>query len=266
MPAPRRLLPSARLALALTLLSALGAPALRAQEAIPTRVVVRAVAQDAKIIGSSVGGARITIRDAATGAVLAEGVQEGGTGDTQAIMGDRARGASVFATEGAGVFEATLPLSAPTTVVIEAEGPLGTPHAVQRASATLLLVPGHHVEGDGVVLMLHGFTVELVDLAASGRPGSPIPVHARITMLCGCPTQPGGLWDSDRYTLEVALLREGRVVVSAPLTYAGETSHYSGEIVVPADLAPGGTTIRVVAVDAERANAGMVSRDFRIDP
>jgi hypothetical protein len=52
------------------------------QEALPTTVVVRAIAQDAKIIGSGVGGARITIRDARSGEVLASGVQEGGTGSS----------------------------------------------------------------------------------------------------------------------------------------------------------------------------------------
>ena len=45
--------------------------ALVAQE---TRITVRVVANDAKIIGTGVGGARVIIRNAATGEVLGVGV------------------------------------------------------------------------------------------------------------------------------------------------------------------------------------------------
>ena len=74
----------------------------------PTRVMVRVASHDAKIIGSGVGGARVTIRDQRTGSVLAEGIQEGGTGNTSLIMGTRERGASVYDTE---VAQVRLPLT-----------------------------------------------------------------------------------------------------------------------------------------------------------
>lgn len=251
---------------AILLLAGLAAPsALRAQEPVPTRVVVRAVSNDAKILGSGVGGARVMIRDAVTGRILASGVQEGGTGDTGAIMGDRPRGGVVFESEGAAAFEATLRLTAPTPVVVEAEGPLGAEHALQRASTTLLLVPGHDVVGEGVVLTLHGFTVEIVEAPASIRAGDRAELRARITMLCGCPTEPGGLWDADRYDLELSLVRGDVVVADGALAFAGETSHYRGEIEIPAEVAPGDYGLRVVAVDAERANAGMVVHPVRIE-
>ena len=35
-----------------------------------TKIMIRAVARDAKVIGTHVGGAKITVKDAATGAVL----------------------------------------------------------------------------------------------------------------------------------------------------------------------------------------------------
>ena len=56
------------------------------QTAIPTKVLIRAVSRDAKVIGANVGGARITIREAETGKLLAEGIQRGSTGNTQLIM------------------------------------------------------------------------------------------------------------------------------------------------------------------------------------
>lgn len=50
-------------------------------------------------------------------------------------------------------------LERPTVVEVTAEGPLGTPQTTQRASKTLLLVPGQDVLGEGVLLEIHGFTV-----------------------------------------------------------------------------------------------------------
>ncbi|MFQ5696157.1 MAG: hypothetical protein ACE5HB_09225, partial [Terriglobia bacterium] len=138
-------------------------------EGVPTQVRVRAIARDAKLIGSGVGGARITVREAATGRVLVQGRQEGGTGDTRLIMGPRPRGAAVFDTPGAAGFLAPIVLERPTVVEITAEGPLGTPQSTQRASKTLLVVPGRHILGEGVLLEIHGFTLALLAPAADGR-------------------------------------------------------------------------------------------------
>lgn len=160
------------------------APALAA-EGIPTRVLVRAVSNDAKIISDGVGGARITIRDAASGKVLAQGIQHGGSGDTRLIMREpRARGSTVYDTPGAAQFLATLSLERPTEVEITAEGPLDPPHATQRASKTLLLVPGQDVLGEGILLEIHGFIVEMLapGEGAPLRADQPLELQARVRM------------------------------------------------------------------------------------
>lgn len=83
-----------------------------AQVAVPTDVVVRAVANDAKIIQDPVGGALITIRHAETGEVLAEGPQTGDSGSTDQIMRQpHDRGATIYEAPGAAKFETTLSLS-----------------------------------------------------------------------------------------------------------------------------------------------------------
>lgn len=257
-------------ALALAVL-ALAAGRAEAQER--TRVMVRAVAQDAKVIGSGVGGARITVRDAATGEILAEGVQEGSTGSTEAIMlTPRLRGLTAYAAdpEAAG-FLAELHLERPTRVEIAAEGPLGTPHAMQRVSRTLLVVPGRDVLGEGVILELYGLTVELLSPAAEGREvelaadqsaaipvdAGPITVRARVTMLCGCPTEPGGMWDADQIEVAARLLLDGEVVAETELAFSGETSVFAGEL---PDPGPGPAALEVIAADPGRANFGMVGR------
>jgi len=152
---------------------------------IATKVMVRAVSKDAKVIGSKVGGSRITIREVATGTVLVEGVTEGGTGSTERIMvRPRERGAEVFDDPDAAGFLATLLLEKPTVVEVTAVGPLGTLVSTQRSSKTLLLVPGQHVLGEGIILEIHGFTVELLMPPAEARlgAGQTLEVRAAVTM------------------------------------------------------------------------------------
>lgn len=152
---------------------------------IPTRLIVRAVASDAKLIGDGVGGARITLRDAETGEVLARGVQKGSTGDADLqVKQPHERGATIYNTEGAAKFEATLELERPTQVEVTAEGPLGYPQALQKASKTVLLIPGRDVLGDGVVLTIHGFIVELLAPSEQAEvpPGEALLVQARVRM------------------------------------------------------------------------------------
>lgn len=262
--APRGRLPTRVLAvgtLAAGVLLAALAPAPLHAQGVETRVRVRVVSHDAKIIGSGVGGARVTIRDAATGRVLAEGVQEGGTGDTESIVVDPIpRGGTVYDTPGAARFDTTLELHAPTRVVIEARGPLGTPHAVQEASMTTLLVPGVDVLGEGFVVELHGFTVEILSPGEGVDPGrSELPVRARVTMLCGCPIRPDGLWDADRLEVTARLLRDGRVVARTPLEYAGETSIFRGAL-PPVEGAV--DELQVLVSDPARANFGIASLAF----
>ncbi|HSG46484.1 MAG TPA: hypothetical protein VLA43_01600 [Longimicrobiales bacterium] len=255
---PGRRLPAAALVLILAVLAGASASPADAQEAVPTRLVVRVLANDAKIIGSGVGGVHVVVRNAATGEVLAQGLQAGGTGDTGLIMNPRERGATIFDTEGAAAFRAEIPLTSPTPVSIEFTGPMGTPHAAQRGSTTVLMLPGEHLDGEGVVVSLHGFTVELLAPATAPfvvEPGAEVTVRARITMLCGCPTQPGGLWDSDHYDIRAQWVREGAVLGEAPLAYAGSASEFAGTLSAPADAGP--VTLRVVSVDRSRANTGM---------
>ena len=226
-------------------------------DAVPTQVMVRAVAQDAKVIQDPVGGARITIRELATGRVLAEGLQRGGSGSTEKIMrSPHERGENIYDTEGAAGFLATLELARPTMVKITAEGPLRYPQAAKQASKTMLLVPGRDVVGDGVVLMLHGFIVDIQSPRGFRVPASSDSIHVRATvsMLCGCPTEPGGMWDANQIDIEARIVRQGEVTRRVPLHYAGASSTYEGAIPRPS---AGQYELQVVAMDESRVNFGM---------
>lgn len=239
----------------LLLLAVVALPA-AAQDAVPTQVTVRAVSNDAKLIQDPVGGAHITIENAETGAVLAEGQQTGNSGSTDKIMRQpHQRGASIYEAPGAAKYRATLNLTEPTRVRVTAEGPLDYPQALQSTSKTITLMPGEDVTGDGITLTLHGFIVEILSPTATDiTAGKDVPVRARVQMMCGCPTEPGGLWDANRYTIQAQLLRDGRIVDEAPLSFAGTMNEYDGNLTVPDE---GATKVRVTARDAERVNFGM---------
>ncbi len=227
----------------------------RADAQTATRVVVRVVSHDAKIIGSAVGGARVIVRDPATGRVLADGVQEGGTGSTKTIMVDPVvRGTPVYDSPGAAAFTASLEIDRPTVLEFVGQGPLGYPHAMQRAAKSLLVVPGQDIVKDGVILELHGLIVELLapDRVPPGAPA--VEVSARVRMLCGCPLEPGGLWDADRVRVVARVVAGARVVREVPLAYAGEPTMFRGD--VPLTGLPSGAHLVVAALDPSRVNFG----------
>ncbi len=129
-----------------------------------TTLRVRIVSCDAKVIGSLVGGCRITVRDVGSGEILARGEHLGGSGDTQAIMKTpRQRGAVVFDTPGTAHFEARFNITEPTLVEVRAEGPLACPHAIQSVTKTTWLIPEEDVRGEGLVMELNGFIVDILE-------------------------------------------------------------------------------------------------------
>ena len=133
-------------------------------EKITTEVIVRVTSKDAKVIGSGVGGAFVRIKNLETGEVLAQGKQLGGTGDTDRIMVQPHRRREVlYGASDAAFFQAKIPLEKPTPVEIYTEAPLGYPHAIQKGSKTLTLIPGKHILGDGVIIELNGLIVNTIE-------------------------------------------------------------------------------------------------------
>jgi hypothetical protein len=246
-----------KLTSALALLVALGTCAAGAEGQQTTRVMVHVVARDAKIIGSGVGGARVTVVNAETGTILAEGVTEGGTGDTELIMRTpHTRDMTVYDTEGAAGFLAELEIGEPTIVVISAAGPLGYPQAIQTASKQMLIVPGGHVEGDGVVLELHGFIVEILSPEPLTPVGDGFDVSVRVRHMCGCAIEPGGLWDANKKEFVARLKADGEVVSSTQLEYAGRSSMFRGRLSVPESAEGRDLTLEVLVSEPAKANFG----------
>jgi hypothetical protein len=157
-----------------------------AAEKVLTKVIIRVVSKDSKVIGSGVGGAFVRIRNLATAEILAQGKQEGGTGDTERIMvRPRRRGEIIYGTSGAAFFQAEIPLDRPTQVEIYTEAPLGYPHAIQKGLKTVTLIPGKHIMGEGVIIELDGLIVNILNPSPKEvlKKGEELTIKAEVRML-----------------------------------------------------------------------------------
>lgn len=227
--------------------------------AVPTEITVRVLAKDAKFIGSDMGGVRVTVSDAETGEVLAQGVVAGGVGDTTRIMEEPRKRGVPLATEDAAAFHATIDLERPRRIEVSAFGPLIYPAAANRVSATQWVVPGKHITaGDGWLLEMPGFFVQITPPLTKPyalRWGKAVvPLRARVVLMCGCPTTPDGVWDANDYEIEAMLMRAGKVVARTPLRHTGNASEYGGELTA---TEPGAYEAIVYAYDAATGNTGV---------
>lgn len=224
----------------------------------PTEIDVRVISKDGKFIGTSMGGVLITIRDTDTGELLARGTTAGGTGDTEHLMKrDRKRGAAL-STEGAAKFSTTLDLDEPRLIEVTALGPLAQRQSASRVSAVQWVVPGRHLTGgDGWLLEMPGFVVDILapptHLKLKGVPRQ-IALAANVTMMCGCPIEPGGIWDASRYEVGALIKRNGVSAGQVSMKYAGATSQFAGTLTVGK---PGTYEAVVYAYDPSNGNTGL---------
>jgi len=163
--------------------------AAQAAEAVQTKITVRARAVDAKFIGSKMGGVQVTIKDAETGKMLAEGKIEGETGDTKLIMETPVKRGESITDAKTAKFDAVVDVTEPRLVTIEAVGPLGWKQSSEKVSTQLWVIPGRDLTGgDGVVLEFYGFAIDITnpkDNAAVSLAGGKVEVgiKAMIAMI-----------------------------------------------------------------------------------
>ena len=211
---------------------AMSSPAL----AEPTEVVVRVISQDAKFVGDQMGGARVVLRDAETGEVLADGITTGGTGNTKQIMDSTGR-SPMLATPDAAAFTTQLDLSQPTLITAEVVGPLAQMQASIRVTSQRWIVPGQPVtSGDGWVVELPGLAVNIIAPQPdthSAKGSRTIEVMSSTMLMCGCPITSGGLWDAKDYEVEVAAYQAGRKIASGKLDFVEAPGRFGGDLTLP---------------------------------
>jgi hypothetical protein len=129
----------------------------------PTEITVRVKTKDAKFLGTSMGGALISIKDAQTGELLAKGLTTGGTGNKTRIMKTPVVRGVPISDESAAKFTATIDINEPRRIEVTAYGPMVNLQAANKVSATQWVVPGKHITGgDGWMLELPGFVVDVI--------------------------------------------------------------------------------------------------------
>ena len=237
---------------------------------IPTEVLVRVVAHGALVLGDEVGGASVTITDIATGRLLASGKQQGEAGDQNQLMRTpRLMGEPHYSSRNAASYRTTLELEHPTQVEIAVAGPLAYPQAMQRASRTVLLVPGQDLLNDGIVFDLYGYIVQI----EQPKPGEPliakedVKLRATVRLLSGDLLRPHGDWDARKTNIFADVMIGDRIIERLQLFYSGDKSLFEAPFFVPLPTeAPDGINVRVVAADRSNGNFGMGDAKYSVLP
>jgi hypothetical protein len=150
-----------------------------------TRITVRVRTKDAKFLGSSMGGALVTLRDARTRELLASGRTTGATGDTERIMKRPNTARDVISDETSACLRTEIDIAEPRLVEATAYGPLAQTQSAAQCSAQQWVVPGKHIsEGDAWMLELPGLAVDLFHPPAHSRiPASEGSVELRANVI-----------------------------------------------------------------------------------
>ena len=213
--------------------------------ATETKIIVRAKAKDAKFVGSSLGGAYVIIRDKTNNSILAEGKTVGSTGNTSLIMKTPIERGNSISDDNTAKFLATIDIDEPTFVNIEVTSPFNNKQAQAKVSTELWLIPGKDILGDGIVLEVPGFIIDILKprthhyIALSTVKGKPFDIQANIVMMCGCTINKDGIWDSEDMEVKAMVKKNGEYVESIDLSWI-ETNLFKGDMNITT-----GRTIRI---------------------
>jgi hypothetical protein len=230
-------------------------------DAVETRVVVTARAKDAKFIGTSMGGALVVIRDSATGELLKKGFIAGETGSTKKMMQEPLKRGGALSDAVSAKFETVLDLDDPRLVTIEVQAPYGQKQSLIKAETQVWLIPGKDMigAGDGIMLEIPGFSVDVLAPQAhekmqlqNGK--AAIAIRANVVLMCGCPVEPGGVWDASAYEVTALVKQNGKPLLGTALGYAGTTSTFAGSFDA---VDPGFYEICVYAYAPQTGNTGV---------
>lgn len=235
--------------LAISVLLLLNPEIFQAQE---TSVMIRVQAKDAKFIGSSMGGARVIVRDERTGMILAEGFTQGGTGNTDTLMKNPITRGSQLSDENTAGFLAKLNIEKPVFVNVEAFAP-GENRG--KSSAQLWVIPGKDITGDGLIIEMSGFIVDVLSPQSHEiiNATKEIEIKANIVMMCGCPITNDGIWDAYQYEVKAVISKDGNLEKALDLMVLEKASTFSGKV----NLESGNYEIMVYAFDPVTGNTGL---------
>jgi len=229
-----------------------------------TRLVVRVRANDAKFVGTAVGGIKVVIRDYFTGKILATGMIEGGTGNTKVLMKEPiVRGKILSVGKATAKFEYVFNIKEPIKIQIDAIGPLSAGINMHKETKTVWLIPGKDILGDGIMFVFYGLIV---------HPYSPKPhqfyfpkkkviIGAHVTPMCGCPVRPNCFWDAKNFKVIAQVIYKKKEIARIPMKWK-DISDFEGEFI---PKAYGGYKVIITAYDNAN-NTGVGITGFVVIP
>jgi hypothetical protein len=235
--------------------------------ALPTKIVIRVKAKDAKFIGTGIGGAAVIVRDNISGSVLSRGITSGGSGDTKTIMQAPVARYQSQTDSTTAKYIATVDVSEPTLVDIEVQAPLSRRGAAIKGSTQLLVIPGKDILGDGIIIELPGLILDILSpythqsLSKESFNKGTFVFRVNLVMLCGCPISKGGVWDADDFEVRAYLKKEGKLTGSYELNKADVVNLYEGKF---PSLEKGSYELTVYAFQNKGNNAGVDRINFTV--
>ncbi|WP_108424708.1 hypothetical protein [Flagellimonas amoyensis] len=226
--------------------------------ATETKLMIRAKAKDAKFIGSSIGGAYVMVRNSTNNQILAEGITSGSTGNTDLIMKTPMDRNTQLTDEKTAGFLAVVEIDEPTFVRVEVVSPYNKKNAQVHASTELWLIPGKDILGDGVVLEIPGFIIDILtpnthQYIPKQSIGDGLDIRANMVMMCGCPIEKDGTWDSTPMEVVAILKKDGTTLAKIPLDNPSRNV-FEGRMVI---AETGYYEVTVYAYDPTTGNTGV---------
>ena len=233
-----------------------------------TKLTIRAKAKDAKFIGTGIGGAYVIVRNNATGEILDQGYTTGSSGDTELIMNTPIARNTALADDNTAKFEAQLHINEPVFVDVEVIAPFNRKAASVKATTQLWAIPGKHILGDGIILDIPGYILDIQYpathqvISATALEKGLLKVKTHLVMMCGCVINQGGVWDADDIEVRGLLRRDGQVLAEFPLRITEEDNVFEGGLPL-SEI--GSFELVVFAFDEKTGNSGVDKVSFVIN-
>lgn len=235
--------------------------------AVPTRLMIRAKAKDAKFIGSSIGGAFVKVTEDISGRILATGYTTGSTGNTDVIMRQPHTREGRLTNDNTAGFLAMLDIEEPVFVTVEVWAPVNQRQATVHASTQLWMIPGKHIEGDGLILEIPGMVVNALYpqthefMQLSDLDMGMVDVRANVVMMCGCTISEGGLWDAADIQVRALVYLNDELIKEVPMIITEKVNTFAGRIPVSS---AGNYRVVIYAYNDDTGNTGLDKVNFII--
>ncbi len=224
-----------------------------------TQIMIRAMANDAKYIGTSVGGVRVMVKDAETDQLLDEGWINGGTGDTDRLIKNPIHRGDVLSDRNTAGYLATVDIDTPRLVKITVLGPYAYRQSLQEASITTWIIPGKDLLGDGINIKMPGF---ITDGWTQVLQGGVVEFYLDASLLCGCPIKKNGLWDPKNYEAKAILMQDEKKIDEIPLSFTGPIGIFSAKTQLKES---GHYKAILYVIDTKTGNVGVDRTMFEIN-